>query len=379
MKVLFVQKVKGYAGSENWLSNLLPALKSRGIESKLLCVVPEKEKEKIAKFKQLLKEKNIDHTFIFIKRDISFSLLIKLNSIAKSDTFDLIHLNLIHAELWFSLIKLFFGLKTKLVSTVHGFDEKFQSEHGLNPSKITSSIYVRILRFTEKRISNYFAVSKGLHDLFVQGKIIPSNKIKVINLGFDYPQINHKERPIKDVKTIFIPGRIVPYKGQDLALKMLPFLHGLGVKAKIQFAGEAQGEFEQKLKVQALELHIQNNVEFLGHIHNIDDYYQKADLVLLPSRSEGFGLVVLEAFNHAKPVLTFDVPAFNTTIKDGYSGLLTPCFNVELLAENAAKILTNKTLANKLTSNAKKDLLSYYCLKRMVDEIVVFYADSLTP
>ncbi|MFK8046423.1 MAG: glycosyltransferase family 4 protein [Crocinitomicaceae bacterium] len=376
MKILLVQKVKAFAGSEKYLTELIPELTKRGYSCKLVCVIEQKDLCKLKHFEQVLQDKCIEYNFVIVTKNLSIGLLRKLNKIAKKDKYDLVHLHLIHAELWFALIKTFFGLKTKLVSTVHGFDETFQAEHGFDSSKVTNTKYVRILRFNQKKIANYFAVSKGLKDLMVEGGIIPENKIRVINLGFNYPDINQLKREESKLKTILVPGRIVPYKGQNLVIEMLPKLHDLGVSAQILIAGDAQGNFAQKLKNQVKELQIENNVQFLGHVSNIDDYFQQSDLVILSSKAEGFGLVLLEAFNHLKPVITFNVPAFNTTIKDGKTGLLTPCFDTEKLANNAAKLLTDHTFAQKLAKNAKQDLLSYYCLDRMVTETVAFYEDS---
>jgi len=376
LKILFVQKVKAFAGSEKYLTELIPELTKRGYSCILTCVIHREDLEKLTHFKQVLQEKKIEYEFIITSKNLSIGLLKKLNKIAKKQQFDLIHLHLIHAEIWFALLKTFFGLKTKLVSTIHGFDETFQAEHGFDHTQITSSKYVKILRFTQKKILNYFAVSEGLKNLVVNSGIIPEHKIQVINLGFNYPEIKQVQKENSELKTILVPGRIVPYKGQNFAIEMLPKLHQLGIKAQLQIAGDAQGDFAEKLKKQAQALNVENDVQFLGHVSNIDDYFQQSDLVLLTSKAEGFGVVLLEAFNYCKPVITFDVAAFNTIIKHGKTGLLTPCFDIDKLAENVFKTLTDSSFTQQLTKNAKHDLLTYYCLSRMVDETVAFYKES---
>ncbi len=377
MKILYVQKVKAFAGSEKYLIEIIPELIRKGFECELICVIQSRDLKKLTYFEETIIAKKIPYRRIINDSNISFSLLRKLNSITRKGQFDLIHLNLIHAELWFTLIKYLFRLKTKLVSTIHGFDEEFQAKNGFNPQKISSTRYVRILRFCEKKISNYFAVSEGLYNLVVEGKIIPKNKIEIINYGFDYPPQKTSKHIDNEIKTILVPGRIVPYKGQNFALEMLPKLHQLGVKAKIQIAGDAQGEFATELMELSKQLEIENYIEFLGHVSNIADYYESADLVILTSKSEGFGLVLLEAFNYEKPVITFDVPAFNTTIKHGLTGLITPCFNTDKLAENAARLINDPALSKQLTKNAKRDLLDYYSLKRMVDQTITFYNKAI--
>ncbi len=381
MKVLFVQKVKAYAGSENWFTDIIPALNKKGIDCELVCVIDPDNLKKLSKFKEVLENSNIKYHFIITKKNLSLKLLKNLKKIVTNGKFDLIHLNLIHAELWFSLLKSLFGVKTKLVSTIHGFDEQFQAKHGFNPSKVTNTKYIRILKFCEKRISNYYAVSKGLENLVTKGNIINNNKIRVINYGFDYPEyaksFNLPKQIDKTNKNILVPGRIVEYKGQEMMLDTIPELIEKGIDFKIIFAGELQGEYGNYLKEKINKLNYNKYVTFLGHVPNLPEYFISSDVVVLPSKSEGFGLVLLEAFNYEKPVITFDVPAFNETIEHEKTGLITECFNISELANNIEKIIKNPELEKSLTTEAKRRLHDYYCLDRMVNDTINFYKDSL--
>ena len=381
MKILFVQKVKAYAGSENWFTSIIPALIDKGIECELVCVIHPDNLPKLTNFKNVLDERKIPYHFIISKKDLSLKLLKSLKRITNKGHFDLVHLNLIHAELWFSLLVSFFGLKTKLVSTIHGFDEGFQAEHGFNPNKVTNTKYIRILKFCEKRISSYYAVSQGLENLVTKGGIIPKNKMRVINYGFDYPKFKTNfslpQFIDKSKKTILVPGRIVEYKGQEKIIDSIAKLIEKGLNFKIIFAGDLQGEYGNYLKQKISDLGYTNYIEFLGHVSNLDEYFLSSDVIVLPSKSEGFGLVLLEAFNYEKPVITFNVPAFNETIEHNTTGLITPCFNIDELANNINLLLTNQELANRITVNAKKRLLDYYCLSRMVDETIAFYEEVL--
>jgi len=381
MKVLFVQKVKAYAGSENWFTDIIPALNKKGIQCELVCVIDPSNLKKLSKFKEVLENSNIKYHFIITKKNLSLKLLKDLKKIATTGQFDLIHLNLIHAELWFSVLKTFFGLKTKLVSTIHGFDEQFQAKHGFDPKQITNTKYVRILKFCEKKISNYYAVSKGLENLVTKGKIISPNKISVINYGFDYPDHEHSFNLPKQIdktkKNILVPGRIVEYKGQEMVIDTIPKLIEKGIAFKIIFAGDLQGEYGNHLKQKINKLNYNKYVTFLGHVPNLPEYFISSDIVVLPSKSEGFGLVLLEAFNYEKPVITFDVPAFNETIEHQKTGLITKCFCLDELADNIETLIKNSNIRDKLTTEAKKRLLDYYCLDRMVTETINFYNYSI--
>lgn len=374
MKILFIQKIKAFAGSEKYLTELIPALMKKGYECKLVFVTNPKDRIKLSHFFEVLEDKNIPYNCIETQRDLSFNLLRKLYKTSKESNYDLIHLNLIHAELWFSLIKSIFRMKTDLISTIHGFDESFQANYGFDPSKITKTRYVRILKFCQKRIKGYFAVSNGLKNLVVKSHIIPENKIRTINYGFDYPEYNGVKKENTDsIKNILVPGRIVPYKGQDMVISIIPELIAQGYKIKVSYAGDFQGPFGDLLKQKVEALEISDYVNFLGHVSNLEAHYSAADVVILPSKSEGFGLVLLEAFNFEVPVITFDVPAFNETIQHEITGLITPAFNLDELMLNVKRIFEDPILSTNLTTAAKSRLLNYYSLDRMVNETITFY------
>lgn len=173
-----------------------------------------------------------------------------------------------------------------------------------------------------------------------------------------------------------MPGRIVPYKGQELVVDSIKYLIKKNIKFKIIFAGELQGGYGDYLKEKIATLNYSHLTSFLGHVPNIHEYYLSSDVVVLPSKSEGFGLVLLEAFNYEVPVTTFDVPAFNETIVHNKTGLITSCFDVKELSNNIIKLL-DIDFAKEITANAKKRLLEYYCLDRMVDDTIKFYKESL--
>ena len=377
MKILFVQRVKAYAGSERYFTTIIPELIRRGIDCKLLFVVHPKDYHKLSVMEEKIREHDIPYQIIFARNNLSLHLLKKLNRAATADNYDLIHLHLIHAELWFSLIKKFINKSLTLVSTIHGFDEAFQAKYGFDPTKVTNTRYVRILKFNQTYIRRYYAVSKGLMNLMVESGIIPKEKITVIYYGFDYPQENHAIPENAGIK-ILVPGRIVPYKGQDLMMKALPEILEQFPAVQCEFAGDFQGDFGHRLQQLAANLGITDSVRFLGHVNSMDALYNSASVVVLPSRSEGFGLVLMEAFNAEKPVVTFDVPAFNEVIENEKTGLLCKAFDTTELACNILKLLQDPDLCTKLTRNAKQRLLDYYCLDRMASETVAFYKDVIS-
>jgi glycosyltransferase involved in cell wall biosynthesis len=96
----------------------------------------------------------------------------------------------------------------------------------------------------------------------------------------------------------------------------------------------------------ALEAH--SRVIFAGAVQNTAPYYSIADILVLPSHREGLPTVVLEAQAAGKPVVGAAATGIVDVLSDGETGLLFPVGDVPALAEAMARLITDKSLANKL-------------------------------
>lgn len=177
-------------------------------------------------------------------------------------------------------------------------------------------------------------------------------KVKTIPLSFNpnYSSVDSKKYPCDRCFELLFVGKLRKYKGVDYLIKAIK---NLDVKLKIIGNGE---EF-QSLTSLVEELNIENKVTF---VPNADDkqlleFYQKADLFVLPSinEAEAFGVVQLEAMANGLPVV-------NTNLKSGvpfvslnnYSGITVNAKDSEGLRIAIEKIICNKELYELYSSNA---------------------------
>jgi D-inositol-3-phosphate glycosyltransferase len=86
--------------------------------------------------------------------------------------------------------------------------------------------------------------------------------------------------------------------------------------------------------------------------HLLSTYYRSADVVLVPSRSESFGLVALEAAACGIPVVASAVGGLLTLVDHGHSGFLVPGRDPEVFAAYTSEILDNGLLAAQMAGNA---------------------------
>ncbi len=380
MKILFIQKIKALAGSEKYFFELIPELEKRGVKTEFICIYNKPNKQKVLPFIDAYNKLNLKIHILEVKSDKAIlKTLFFIKNIVKKGQFDLVHSHLIHADFWCSILKRFNLIKCPIVSTKHGYDEQFIAKYGFNGKKIKSNLYYKLCKFSEKKISKSFAVSNGLKQLFIDANICKSENISTIHHGFNFDDIGIKidDNYRFSKNQLIILGRIILFKGHILALKALVKVKQQIKDFKLLIIGHGDDDLILELKNFIAENNLKDNVEFLGYKSNIYDYLFNSDIMLVPSISEGFGLVFLEAMNAKLPIVGFDVPATNEIVINNKTGVLIPAYDTGLMAKKIIELIVNKSFQEKLSNSAKERLLSYFCLKRMVDETIDFYKSAL--
>lgn len=148
-------------------------------------------------------------------------------------------------------------------------------------------------------------------------------------------------RPVKPaplgVPVVGVLGRLHVNKGFDVLLEAVARLRDERVNVKLRIAGD--GPEKDALTAQAARLRLgPEQVEFAGWVSPVEAFLAQADVFVLPSRVEPFGLVVAEAMAAGVPVVSSDIDGPKTILKAGDLGLMVPPENPEALA-NALKVV----------------------------------------
>ena len=100
-----------------------------------------------------------------------------------------------------------------------------------------------------------------------------------------------------------------------------------------------------------------------GYVDNIWEYYKAMDIFLLPSRSEGFSLALLEAAAAKLPLIASNIPGNDEFIEDGKNGLLFEIESPNQLVEKINKLAEDKVFAKKFAENAYQVVMSNYLVE----------------
>lgn len=188
----------------------------------------------------------------------------------------------------------------------------------------------------------------------------PPGLVEIVAPGVDHAFFSPGDRGgarsaiglgLRDEPMLLFVGRIQPLKGADIAVQTLADVRRTHPTTKLVIVGGASGlagdHAVADLHSLVVDLGLDEAVIFVEpkpH-HLLSSYYRAADVVLVPSRSESFGLVALEAAASGTPVVAAAVGGLTTLVDDGLTGYLVERRDPALFADRVREILSNPGLA----------------------------------
>jgi D-inositol-3-phosphate glycosyltransferase len=177
-----------------------------------------------------------------------------------------------------------------------------------------------------------------------------SDKISVIPCGVNLEQFKTLGKAqarqylgFGNEKIILFVGRIDPLKGIDKLIKALPYLRNIqGLKLLVIGGGEHSHHEIEQLRELACNLKIEHLVTFLDLVKHeqLPYFYSGADVCVVPSYYESFGLVALESLASGTPVVATDVGDFRNIIREGETGYVVGDNVPHHLADKIALLLS---------------------------------------
>ena len=160
---------------------------------------------------------------------------------------------------------------------------------------------------------------------------------------------------VADRTLILFLSRLDRKKGLDLLLPAFADVRATGLKAALIIAGDGEPTFVESLKEDAVRLGIVSDVFWAGFLTGEEKWsaLADADLFVLPSYSENFGISLVEAMTFAVPVIVSDQVAIHREVSAAKAGLVIPCRHQDLVVA-LAQLISDANLRLRMGSNGQR-------------------------
>jgi len=256
--------------------------------------------------------------------------------------------------------------KVPLVLTWHGDSIRGYGRYEGIIAGTASFFYKNILA---KKVLNHAKIIISPSEYYVdESKFLGDYKHKIIaipnGINLEEFDVSYSRKECKDhlgltekIVILFV-GSLFPLKGPHILLKAIPEI--LKENKDLIFIFMGDGNIEEYRKL-TRELNIDKKVKFLGYISGEIkvDYYNAADIFVLPSMVEVFPLVLLEASAAALPMVVSNLDTFKCIVRNDYNGIFTKKEDEQSLATAISYLINNPSLRNKMGQNAFENVQKF--------------------
>jgi glycogen(starch) synthase len=253
-----------------------------------------------------------------------------------------------------------------LVTTIHATEYgRHQGWVDKHPQSYIHGVERWITNRSDRVITCSAYMREQVADIFG----VPEPRIAVIPNGIDPEDLPAADRgeldrlraefAEPDQKLVLLIGRLVYEKGFQIALEAMPALIGRVPGTRFLVAGS--GTHEEELKRQAEELGLMEHGTFLGWIGDdvLHQLYRIADVCVVPSIYEPFGLVALEAMASGCPCIVADTGGLREVVPHGAVGLRFRTRDPQELGKMMERVLTDQALCDRLVAEASEHVLRF--------------------
>lgn len=297
---------------------------------------------------------------------------------------DLKNVNVIHAHDWLvahAAASLKHAYRIPLVATIHATEYGRHQGHLPGPmNKLIHQIEWWLTFESSRTICCSQYMMEQITDIFQ----LPLDKVEIIPNGIDFECFKkdvsvdlYRKKYLKPgEKLVFFVGRLVYEKGVQTVLEAMPII--LNKVPNVKFVVAGSGPHLNQLKSLVTEFGLDDKVRFAGHVDTDDlcAFYSIADLTVVPSLYEPFGMVVLESMAMGTPTIVADTGGLSEIVVHEETGLKFEPGNSRSLADAMLRILTDDGLTARLTADATAYMGDQYNWDRITRRTIEVYRNA---
>ena len=348
----------GYYGAERWVVALANNA-DRDVVNIELAVTQEHSDHQLQVSDEFINLGLPSHV-IPMSGAFDLRLIKRLKALIKERNIDLIHTHGYKSDIIGLLVAKLAGIKS--VSTPHGFEMGDDLK-----LKLYIGLSCRLFRYFDAVVP----LSEQLVD-DVRGYKVKPEKLKLIENGVDLKPIDAlRERlaqsPIDDrAPAIGYIGQLIKRKNVTDLVTAFSRLKARHPDLKLILLGD--GEERAALEAQVAALNVADDVSFEGYQDEALAWHQRFDVFAMTSNLEGIPRCLMESMALETPIVAYDIPGVDQLIVNEETGLLAPFGNVDRLVEQCARLLDDKTFANRIAARAFNTVNARFSAKRMARE-----------
>ena len=307
---------------------------------------------------------------LFEHQPYTLALATKMAKVAETENLDLLH---VHYAIPHSISAILAreSLKPKrhlpVITTLHGTDITLV---GADRS------YLPITRYGIAQSDGVTAISHYLKE--ATREIFQFDDIEVIP-NF-VCQTEYARHPVEKLRSSLAPegqpllvhvSNFRPVKRPVDCIEILARVLKKGISTRLVMVGDGSERTNAEHRARCLGVH--DKCVFVGKQPKIVDYLSAADVLLLPSEQESFGLAALEAMACEVPVIASRVGGVPEVVTDGETGFLSEVGDIEKMANDTARLLTDTALRREMGKRARESAVSRYRTEIVIPQYIEFY------
>ena len=372
MRAIVVAELAGsasYGGGERYLELLCEHLDPLRFRPILICPEP-------GSFVGRMQSRGVDVRVVHLEPLLNLFALMRLVRVLSQEHVTILQTHGARANFYGRVAGWLAGVPV-VISTAHNAIADYEV------SRLKRWIYSTALRVTLPWSKRIICVSDAIRRDVVQDDPAAASVAETVHNGIDRRLFQtgvdrtrvRREFGLTDGPLLVTVARLSQPKGHCDLIEALTLLRDRWPQLQCVCVGD--GELRQPLEAMAAERGLSSMCRFVGSRDDVMDFYAAADMVVLPSHSEGFPFVILEALAMGKPVIATSVNGVPEVIEHMKTGLLVKARDVAGLSGAIQSLLEHPERAVQLGNAGRAVVQARFTVDRMVEKTVAVFDEAL--